>query len=42
MQTDRLLSVKEALPLLGKGLTGFYAELKAGKITAIKQDAGRW
>lgn len=37
MRIDRLYSVREALPLIGKGVTGFYAELKAGKIAAIKQ-----
>jgi hypothetical protein len=37
MHIDRLYSVREALPLIGKGLTGFYAELKAGRIAAIKQ-----
>lgn len=39
MTIDRLYSVRDALPLIGKGLTGFYAELKAGKLTAIKQGA---
>lgn len=37
MNIDRLYTVREALPLIGKGLTGFYAELKAGNLTAIKQ-----
>lgn len=37
MNIDRLISVKDVLPLIGKGLTGFYAELKAGHLTAIKQ-----
>lgn len=36
MKIDRLYSVRDALPLIGKGLTGFYAELKAGNITAVK------
>lgn len=37
MNIDRLYTVREVLPLIGKGLTGFYAELKAGNLTAIKQ-----
>lgn len=37
MNIDRLFTVRESLPLIGKGMTGFYAELKAGNITAIKQ-----
>jgi hypothetical protein len=37
MQVDRLLSVRDALPLIGKGFTGFYADVKSGKITAVKQ-----
>ncbi len=37
MQTaDRLLSVKEALPKLGVGLTKFHALLNEGKLQAIK------
>ena len=32
----RLLSVKEALQVLGMGRTNFYAKLNAGKFKAVK------
>ncbi len=35
---DRLYTVRDALPLLGIGLTKFYALLEEGKLQAVKLD----
>lgn len=39
LNPDKLYSIGDALPMLGMGVTKFYAELKAGHIGAVKVGA---